>query len=770
MIRFSTILFLLSVSCFAQVKQWHLTNTTGNVQEQINARATIIGTNVLSAKLLYDGNLTNDLEFEDIATLTLDSSTLNLYGVASAYLDGGDTTIRAITNLHVITPGVYAGTATAGQVLKLTDAVEGTVEFATQDSALNAANIAAIKALNVAELSDGQLIVTAGYYTENDGGQGTYVYDSTSVAVDNGGTVIAPTAGAGRYLLLTAGDINVRQFGAKGDGATDDLAAINNAIAAAPSGGTVYFAAGLYVVTNTITINKPLVIQGEGSAFNRTTDISPAASFPAGATLLNFTSVLGRSSIYDISSWMGTSGARLGGNWIQFEGNVANVNIERCTCRHVNTGYWGIYFNNTVPVNGVALVNIIGNLFYDFLGGGIGTTASGGGDSCNILRNTFQLIGSTSYILDWHGVSGASCFNFSENNCTGASRFIAIKGALGAKIMKNQCEMTTAYGGGGVSAMVSILSTGIGVTISDNNLNCLGNATSAIYLDDAQHVLVSNNSITSAVNSIKTTASTSQVTYIPGVDSGTVLDDPLFKVTTLRTGGTSFLNDLTLRGVNPNNPALNVGVSDAATILNVDFPLVTASAANMRLYRSTTTSANASSGFQIYKADGSSSLQHFLTAFGNSYLTALTGNLGLGGITAPTARLHLPAGTATASSAPLRFTSGTLLSVPVAGAVEFLTDAYYATITTGAARKTFAFLESPVFTGSVSVGGAADASAVLQADSTTKGFLLPRMTKAQRDAIATPANGLMIYQTDGTAGVKARVGGAWVTLNTTADP
>jgi hypothetical protein len=59
---------------------------------------------------------------------------------------------------------------------------------------------------------------------------------------------------------------------------------------------------------------------------------------------------------------------------------------------------------------------------------------------------------------------------------------------------------------------------------------------------------------------------------------------------------------------------------------------------------------------------------------------------------------------------------------------------------------------------------------VLQADSTTKGFLLPRMTKAQRDAIATPANGLMIYQTDGTAGVKARVGGAWVTLNTTADP
>lgn len=39
------------------------------------------------------------------------------------------------------------------------------------------------------------------------------------------------------------------------------------------------------------------------------------------------------------------------------------------------------------------------------------------------------------------------------------------------------------------------------------------------------------------------------------------------------------------------------------------------------------------------------------------------------------------------------------------------------------------------------------ASAILQADSTTKGFLPPRMTTAQRDLIATPAAGLVIYNT-----------------------
>jgi uncharacterized protein (TIGR02145 family) len=40
-------------------------------------------------------------------------------------------------------------------------------------------------------------------------------------------------------------------------------------------------------------------------------------------------------------------------------------------------------------------------------------------------------------------------------------------------------------------------------------------------------------------------------------------------------------------------------------------------------------------------------------------------------------------------------------------------------------------------------------SAELEVKSTTKGFLPPRMTKAERDAILTPAAGLLVYQTDG---------------------
>lgn len=67
-------------------------------------------------------------------------------------------------------------------------------------------------------------------------------------------------------------------------------------------------------------------------------------------------------------------------------------------------------------------------------------------------------------------------------------------------------------------------------------------------------------------------------------------------------------------------------------------------------------------------------------------LQANTGRFGFG-ISSPTAVLHIKAGTAIASTAPLKFTSGTLLSSPEAGAVEFLTDNIHLTISTGSARK-----------------------------------------------------------------------------------
>jgi hypothetical protein len=55
-------------------------------------------------------------------------------------------------------------------------------------------------------------------------------------------------------------------------------------------------------------------------------------------------------------------------------------------------------------------------------------------------------------------------------------------------------------------------------------------------------------------------------------------------------------------------------------------------------------------------------------------------------------------------------------------------------------------------------------TALLELYSTSKGLLIPRMTQAERDAISSPATGLLIYQTDNTPGFYYWNGTAWIPI------
>lgn len=74
---------------------------------------------------------------------------------------------------------------------------------------------------------------------------------------------------------------------------------------------------------------------------------------------------------------------------------------------------------------------------------------------------------------------------------------------------------------------------------------------------------------------------------------------------------------------------------------------------------------------------------------------------------------------------------------PVAGTNATITNAFALRVASGASQ----------FLGNVAIGGALATSAALAVTSTTQGFLPPRMTSTQRDAIASPAAGLCIYNT-----------------------
>ena len=63
-----------------------------------------------------------------------------------------------------------------------------------------------------------------------------------------------------------------------------------------------------------------------------------------------------------------------------------------------------------------------------------------------------------------------------------------------------------------------------------------------------------------------------------------------------------------------------------------------------------------------------------------------------------------------------------------------------------------------------------DASSALEIKSTSAGILIPRMTEAQRDAIASPALSLMIYQTNNDSGFYFFDGSAWKKIEGVAGP
>ena len=58
----------------------------------------------------------------------------------------------------------------------------------------------------------------------------------------------------------------------------------------------------------------------------------------------------------------------------------------------------------------------------------------------------------------------------------------------------------------------------------------------------------------------------------------------------------------------------------------------------------------------------------------------------------------------------------------------------------------------------------AEPSSALTVASTSQGILLPKMTLAQRDAIANPASGLLIFQTDNTPGFYYHDGTQWINI------
>ncbi len=86
-----------------------------------------------------------------------------------------------------------------------------------------------------------------GYHRPGDGGGGSFVWDPASQAAADGGLVFAGSGQAGRWIRAAKGAVDVRWFGAAGDGTTDDTAAVQRAF---DSHKPIHLSSGTYLVGN----------------------------------------------------------------------------------------------------------------------------------------------------------------------------------------------------------------------------------------------------------------------------------------------------------------------------------------------------------------------------------------------------------------------------------------------------------------------------------------------------------------------------------------
>lgn len=159
----------------------------------------------------------------------------------------------------------------AGTQLENGDAI---VSFVDKDAPL-VSSAAALKALSTSSVVNAFL---TGYYNNGDGGGGQYYFDATETAADNGGTVIAPDSGTGRWKLFSNGVVSIKQFGAVGDGVADAAAAIQAAINWVEANDkALYTPAGTYLVNTQLLLDAgDVTIYGDGrqSVLKTTADIN----------------------------------------------------------------------------------------------------------------------------------------------------------------------------------------------------------------------------------------------------------------------------------------------------------------------------------------------------------------------------------------------------------------------------------------------------------------------------------------------------------------
>lgn len=587
---------------------------------------------------------------------------------------------------------------------------------------------------------------TLGYYAAGDGGGAVYRWASGYSGTTNAlGGALSVSGGAWVQIGET---FDVRQFGATaGDDSDDDQPNIEAAFNFMPAGSTLRITGGTYDLGQRISLNtkNDWVLDGEGGTVKIKNPITTASVTVMDIYAVTNARIFGLT--VDGNGWTGINGIGIGGKTnsnarnimvdsvlvksvtrspaadlgndiyggggrgITAQFNCYNILVTGCTVLDSTSGY-DVHGNSSDPIGGISFVNNVaenceeGASFYDLL--------DGNGSPDNVSGSQVMVSGLTMLNCGL-STSGLEFGQWPTGTQGGAIVFIRSRGIQmdGIKLWNNP-----GYG------VIGAVLRGTGKYVNVSDIDARADVVSAVWLYKAENTRPLN--------------STTDNLIVP--DS--------FVVSNFRFTGTS--TNL-IRVDQPTEPA--VQNSRFEIISDADVESFVAGSGSL------TTGGN-STVLRAFRRTDSRRVDATLNqivALANDWST-----VPIGGLLQQASFQSQLTILQTNSTPTLRLKRmGTLsgeVRVGVVGAELRVYDSGGSTYPMAIATTGGGTVIEPT-----GVSGAVAASAVLDLRSTSKGFLPPRMTTAQKNAISSPADGLVVFDTN-LGRVAVDDGAVWQTL------